>query len=185
MSEVAVSDAWLLHLNGGARAAIGQREMLYVLPHEPRLHRVPLAPEHACHVLIWEHRLVPVVDAGLLISSSPLSTDAETTTLSSFQKLIAIVAVCDADETQASLGALLLCAMPERIAVSDDSACDLSEELSKSNRMVCACFRATADSAPVPILDLAAIFGPNRGDYQHGVVQRRALRDAPGAHIGV
>ena len=158
----ATSDAWLLHLNGGLRAAIGLRQMLYVLPDEPATHAVPRAPVHATRLFVWQQHLVPLIDlhAYLVSDKAPPGTEA-----SSWQPMVGIVGCATASEGRdsavqgAALAGLMLSRAPDRIQVSDSQACELPEELVAWGRITVSCFRHP-QHGPVPILDLPTILEP-------------------------
>ena len=150
-----MSIAWLLQLSGGQWAALGEAEILYVLPELPPLHVVPLAPPHARNVIVWEQRIVPLMDAGQLLARArkvrPIEADDT-------RAVVAIVAVDDARGGDGySVGALLLRAVPQRIEVHDHSDCALPANLVPWEHVLDACFLHSHDQ-PVPILNLAALF---------------------------
>ncbi len=49
MSDV---NAWLLHLGNGLHAAVGELEMIHVLPDFPTLFDIPGSPAYARQVLV-------------------------------------------------------------------------------------------------------------------------------------
>jgi chemotaxis signal transduction protein len=143
---------WLLYLNGGLRAAIGLREMLYVLPDQPVIYPVPRAPAYAPGVVMWQQHLVPLIDLNRCL--------AETAEVRA-QNLVGIVACATANgsDTRTALGALLMSRAPERIQVSDTQACALPEAPANWRAISASCFRHPLHG-PVPILDLPAILAP-------------------------
>jgi chemotaxis signal transduction protein len=150
--------AWLLHLHHGQCAAVGEREILYVLPDRAALHPIPCAPAYAANVIIWERRIVPLMDAGLLLLDPDVGVGG--TRMLTLHDVIAIVAYTDA-HGETGVGALLLRQVPERVQVSDDWAHDLPAALETSSRYVAACF-AHPQHGIVPILDLVTLFSvPN------------------------
>ena len=161
MNEETLSAAWLLPLSSGLRAAIGESEILYVLPDRPTLHRVPLAPEHAQHVIVWEKRIVPLIYVGQLFAAPGAEASRPV--------VVAIVAVgADAGPSDDfSLGALLLRAVPKRIEVSDASECELPAALAAWENLLSACFLLAEENMAVPILNLAALFMPAQEPARH------------------
>jgi hypothetical protein len=158
MTEAA-SDGWLLHLSGGLRAAIGLRQMLYILPDEPATHAVPRAPVHATRIFVWQQHLVPLIDLHAYLSGSKAQPGADA---SSWQPMVGVVGCATGSETEdsaaqgAALGALMLSRAPDRIQVSDSQACGLPDELAAWAPIAMSCFRHPLHG-PVPILDLPAI----------------------------
>jgi chemotaxis signal transduction protein len=146
------SAAWLLHLEKGLHAAIGLREMLYVMPDHPVIHPVPRAPAHAPGVVMWQQHLVPLIDLNVCLAHT-----AEV----GAQKLVGIVACATASDgdVKTALGALLMSGPPERIEVSDTQACGLPDTPAGWRAIAASCFRHPLHGA-VPILDLPAILSP-------------------------
>lgn len=55
------STAWILTLDGALRAAVGGRELVYLIE-APTLLDVPLSPPYCRQVLVWNENLLPVMD---------------------------------------------------------------------------------------------------------------------------
>jgi chemotaxis signal transduction protein len=143
------SAGWLLYLNGGLHAAIGLREMLYVLPEQPVIYPVPRAPAYAPGVVMWQQHLVPLIDLNVCLAG---------TAQVGAQKLVGIVACATAGaaDVKTALGALLMSQAPEQIQVSDTQACALPEAPATWRAISASCFRHPLHG-PVPILDLPTI----------------------------
>jgi len=147
MSEAA---AWLLDLGGGLHAAVGEREMLHLLPDPPTLYRIPQSPPYCRQVLVWEGEVLPLMELARRI---PVGEGARTEA----QGLIAITAFQEHPGAAPRRGALLLSAAPVRIGVNDAQACALPEPRSVWRRLAIACFEHPA-RGPIPVLDLARLF---------------------------
>jgi chemotaxis signal transduction protein len=151
------SNGWLLYLNGGLRAAIGLRQMLYVLPEEPTTYTVPKTPAHAARVLVWQEHLVPLIDLHVyLYGGGQLGSGA-----SNSQAMVGVVACAMGSESESrtAFGAFLMSRAPDRIQVSDSQACALPDELATWVAVAASCFRHPL-LGPVPVLDLPAILAP-------------------------
>lgn len=145
-------EGWLLHLNGGLRAAVGIREMLFVLPKEPIAYKVPRAPVHAGRVILWQEQPVPLIDLYVYLrGTQPLAS----------QMMIGVVACAAGAEANpvTRFGALILSRPPERIEVADEQACGLPKEPVAWRSIAASCFRHPVHGA-VPILDLASLLTP-------------------------
>lgn len=60
------TDAWLIEASGGYQFVVAEYEMIeYVI--EAELHEIPLTPEYASSVLLWQDQMVAVIDFGLMI----------------------------------------------------------------------------------------------------------------------
>jgi len=166
---------WLLHLRGQVHVAVGSRELIYVLPEEPEIHAVPLAPAPTPGVIVWENRLVPVIDVGLLLRGADEAADDLTTALVAMRYIVAIVAFTGegAADTGVELGALILRKVPEQVDVSDYQARELPRDLAAHGELFTSCFEHP-EFGLVPVLDLMALF--SRSGRQN---ERRSAQSAP------
>jgi hypothetical protein len=132
------------------------------MPDEPVAHPVPGTLAHARCVIAWEGRLLPLLDAGALLSGNADDWgEYPTAATSSLQNVVAIVAYTPRGPAaaEAELGALLLRRLPERVEVADEQACDLPAPWTGWGSLFVSCFEHP-EHGPVPILDLAALFAP-------------------------
>lgn len=143
------ADAWLLELDSDRRAAIGGFEIAHVLADDPALFEIPKAPDHCRRALIWQDRMLAVMDLPAWLDGARPARE---------RSLIAIVRYRDLDRADTGFGALVLGTAPRRVQVVDEQACDLPAPEWK--HLAIACFEHS-DHGPVPVLDLAHIFsGP-------------------------
>jgi len=60
------SSAWLIETTGGYKFAIAEYELIeYVM--EPERQHIPLAPAYASSILLWQEKMIPIIDFGQLI----------------------------------------------------------------------------------------------------------------------
>lgn len=137
------SNAWLLNLGSDRSVALGEREVLHLLP-EPQLFDVPLAPDYCAQVLRWQDQLLPVWDLRVWLGDH-----------SEHPELVAIVGYQRHVRQTPLFGALLLAEPPVRLQVSDELACGLPEGIPWPD-IACSCF--LHGQGPVPILDLNKMF---------------------------
>lgn len=143
MSE---STAWLLSIGPERYTAIGERELLHLVP-QPEVFEVPLAPRHCRRVLPWQDRLLPLWDIpawrgrGVATDNPPVA---------------AIVGYQSQPRETPRLGAVGLIEPPVRITVSDSQACKFPEETPDWKHVAVSCFLHREN--PVPILDLYTMF---------------------------
>src|SRR3954462_9406298 len=102
--------AWLLDCGSGVMAAVGITSVLHVIEDTSLLFRVPLAPAHCNHVLIWQERVLPAADLAVRINGA---ADASVRTY-------ACVLGWRNVQNQTEYGALLIRGLPRRITVSDE-----------------------------------------------------------------
>jgi hypothetical protein len=137
---------WQLEFGNGARAVIGQRELLR-MTYEPETHWVPCAPLFCRRVLFWEHGALPVLDVGAWLGGTA-SADAS--------RFVSVVGYQPEGSVAPEFGALTLLSPPVRIEVKDEWACRLPETMRKWRRVACAAFKN--GQSVVPILDLRRLF---------------------------
>jgi len=153
------AEAWLLSLGATHRAAVGIYEVVHILPYAPAVFQVPQAPAHCRGVILWEERVLPVIDLRALVSSGAAKVDAAH--VAGLEQLVAVVAY-QTDRSQiADYGALLLAGLPARTTVTDEQACELDPALASWASFSSSCFRH-ANLGPVPVLDLRRVFRPTQ-----------------------
>jgi len=150
--------AWILALGAERRAAVGIYEVLHILAYSPVLFRVPQAPPHCRSVILWEDRVVPVVDLRALITGG--ADTVASAGVAGLQQLVAIVAYQSDLSQPAEFGALLLAGLPVRATVTDADACEPDAGVTAWARFASSCFRHASYGA-VPVLDLGRVFRPS------------------------
>lgn len=152
-----ISNGWLLHLNGGLHAAVGLRQMLYVLSDEPTTYAVPKTPAYAARVLLWQEHLVPLIDLQVYICGDGGFGSRP----SNPQAMVGVVACAMGSESESptTFGAFMMSRAPDRIQVSDSQACALPDELASWAPIAASCFSHPL-VGPVPVLDLPTILTP-------------------------
>lgn len=145
---MASSTAWLLPLNDGLTAAVGEYEILHLL-HFPALFKVPGAPYYCQNVLVWQNQILPAFDLAAWLHQEPKHQE---------QKLIAIAAYEDinAESDTTSYAGLLLADIPQQTVVDDEQACDLPDQPANWEKIAISCFKR--DDRAIPIIDLQTIF---------------------------
>ena len=147
MSEV---NAWLLDLGEGLHAAVGELEMVHILPEAPALFEIPQTPDHCRRVLVWRGEVLPLMDIAMRLEARSSAVDGT-------RGLIAVTAFEEAPGRPARHGALWLNRAPARIRVDDAQACGLPESLPDWRPIAISCFDY-AGLGPVPVLDLHTVF---------------------------
>ena len=138
--------AWLLDFGNGIFAATGSSTVLHVIENAP-LFKVPLAPAHCDRVLLWQGRVLPTVNM-LALFGDPLDSRHEYPCIVGWRE----------SENDSAYGALLLQAMPRRIAIGDnDIAEPASNDAARWREFALGFF--SYSQRVVPILDVAPLFG--------------------------
>lgn len=145
--------AWMLPVTKAMSAAVGEFELVHILPDRPALFRVPRAPDYCRHVVVWQGRIVPLMDLGARFgapgrSAGPLAENG----------VVGIVAYQSVAADHFEYGALRLEAIPWRCEVTDEQACAFPAWLEVWRPYACACFQPEGPCSAVPILRLDRLF---------------------------
>ncbi|MCC7220960.1 MAG: chemotaxis protein CheW [Candidatus Contendobacter sp.] len=141
------STAWILTLDGALRAAVGGRELVYLIE-APTLLDVPLSPPYCRQVLVWNENLLPVMDlAAYLRPGKPARRT---------QALAGVFAYQAKSGAPLAYGALLLAGIPEWAHIADDHASALPKQPAGWRALAISCFKRGDDL--IPILDLPHLF---------------------------
>lgn len=139
--------AWLLELGNDLRAAIPLHEMSQVLL-SPDLYSIPLSPAHCQQVLLFQKRILPVIDVSTLV------TDQKTADFSS--KIIGLTVYQKAPKQPLQYAAMHLANMPTMIYVDDSQLTTLPEHEPLWKLFSVSCFMY--EDRKIPVLDLAALY---------------------------
>ena len=141
-------NAWLLDFGGSCQAAVGLRELLHLVD-TPASFAVPCTPAYCRRVVLWQERLLPVMDIAVRLgSASPAAP------------FLAVVGYQRQRGEHPQFGALPLASPPRQLAVTDDQACRLPEENGAWRELAISCFEH--QGVPIPVLNLNRIFGSTK-----------------------
>lgn len=138
-------NAWLLDFGDACQAAVGTRELLHLVD-APSTFAVPCTPGYCRRVVMWQERLLPVMDMAARVGAEPCNAP-----------FLAVVGYQQQRGEYPQFGALMLNTPPRKLDVSDESACRLPESNGAWRELAISCFEH--QGVPVPILDLRRIFG--------------------------
>ncbi len=154
--------AWILSFSPRGRVAIGEFELVHILDRAPRRFGIPGTPAHCREAILWQEEVLPYVDLRKLAPAEDADTpESSGETRSADGEVVAVVGYHAFSKELPQYGALRLRAIPTRVLVTNNSACDLPDDIGELHRMACSCFRHS-DFGPVPVLDLPRMFAPNR-----------------------
>lgn len=140
--------AWLFDFGAGLRAVTSGQHMAEYL-RAPQAVEIPLAPVHACGVLVWRQQWVPLIDITRLVSHGHEKSDGKS-------RDAIVLAYRETPQSPLCYGALTLAAAPREIEVSNDLACDLPITPAFWSVFAASCI--TYENQPVPILRVRNIF---------------------------
>ncbi|RKZ52038.1 MAG: hypothetical protein DRR16_11490 [Candidatus Parabeggiatoa sp. nov. 3] len=144
---VITSRAWLLDFGRDLKAAVGHHEMWQVLI-SPKLFDVPCTSPYCCEVLIFQDRILPVLDIQYLLDGDKMILTKD--------NVVGIAVYQDDPTHPIHYAGLHLASTPQNIYVSDDTACDLPEHQQYWEPLALSCF-SYKDQA-IPIIELAYLF---------------------------
>lgn len=145
--ETKVSRAWLLDFGRGLKASVGAHEMSQVLL-SATLFELPCTPPYCKEVLIFQGRILPVLNLALLLEGQTY-----------FHAPVDIVGIAayQEDPTQPiSYAGLHLAALPANIFVGDDQVCELPIHQHYWEPLILSCFYH--EGLTIPILNLTDLF---------------------------
>lgn len=137
-------NAWLLDFGRSCRAAVGTRELLHLVD-APVTYEVPCTPAYCRNVVLWQERLLPVMDIASRLGAESVGTP-----------FLAVVGYQQQRGEYPQFGALILSTPPKQLTVTDGQACQLSGENSEWQDLSISCFEH--EGLPLPILNLSHIF---------------------------
>lgn len=138
--------AWVIQLDHQMSAAVGQMELIHIVDN-PEFYKIPGAPAYCDHVILWNNRIIPVMDLSAWLNDSTVV----------FRRSLVAIAVYRDQNNELKYGGIHLSDTPATEVVSNDQACALPITSNRWKAVSVSCFRSS-DSNPVPILDVPTIF---------------------------
>lgn len=143
--------AWILDCGDEAVIAVSAFNMLHVVEDAALRFKVPLTPAHCSEVLVWQQRVLPVIDLELLLRRHA--------TVSQKNHSCVLGWLCPGDITE--YGILATRTSPQRILVTDDKSRTPSAALADVWRGVALGFFEYQNKL-IPIADPALVFGSSQ-----------------------
>jgi chemotaxis signal transduction protein len=154
------AQAWIISITDTVFAAVGEFELVHILPDNAVLHKVPKSPHYCQQVFVWQNKIVPVMNlaARFALKQKPGANAHYVITIFAYR----------AEKTGLlEYGALFLTDMPRRSEVSDEQVCPLPADLSTWKHYVKSCFKQTDTQKEIPVLRLERLFA-----YQDDLAER-------------
>ena len=146
MSDVA---AWLMQVDRTSRVAVGQLELIHIIA-VPEYLEVPRAPDYCKRIVLWNNKIVPVVDISMLINKTSAYYQ---------HNAVAIALYYDPDNQDLKYGGIQLTDMPVLDKVNNDQHIAEAELSVKWKRISLSGYRRK-DNDIIPILDVQRLFSP-------------------------
>ena len=137
-------NAWVLDFGMGYRAAVGRRELFHLID-VPTSYIVPCTPAYCRRVFFWQGKLLPLMDMSSRMGGTEQNAP-----------YIAVVGYQHKRGEHPQFGAIQMTSPPSQVAVSDEQACAIPDELRGWRELAISCFDLNGDA--VPILNLNRIF---------------------------
>lgn len=138
--------AWIIAITNELLAAVGEFELIHVLPDVPTLFKIPKTPDDCSQVLIWQNRIIPVLNLAARLANS------------TEQGSIIGIFAYRTEQQAINYGALFINGTPKRITVSDEQASPLPVELQAWASYIRCCFQDSSSKQVIPILKLEQLF---------------------------
>jgi chemotaxis signal transduction protein len=150
------ASAWILPITKTISAAVGEFELVYVLPDNPTLFEVPRAPHYCRQAMVWQNRIVPLMDLAARFQVP--GREPEKTPGAAARHLIGILVYQTEGAKTPEYGAVSLDSIPWHCEVSDEQACHLPPWLAVWTHYTSACFQPEGPHSAIPILRLDRLF---------------------------
>ncbi len=137
-------NAWVLDFGMGYKAAVGTRELFHLID-IPSAFVVPCTPAYCHRILFWQGKLLPLMDVASRLSGAGHEAP-----------FVAVVGYQQKRGEYPQFGAVQLVSPPSQVAVSDEQACKLPDELQGWDELAISCFEY--NSIPIPVLNLNLLF---------------------------
>jgi len=143
--------AWIISITDNLSAAVGEFELVHVLPDKPVLFTLPKAPSYCQQVFVWQNKIIPIMNLAEKFG-------LEKKTATNEHRVMSIFAYRAEKTGLIEYAALLSNATPRRSEVSDDQACPLPTDLHSLTHYVRCCFQDLDTKQTIPILKLERLF---------------------------
>lgn len=143
--------AWLLPVTDQFTAAIGEFELVHILPELPVFFPVPCAPAYCSSVILWQDKLIPVMDLAQRFQLTNSQKEASTL-------ILGIVVFWLQDKKTVEYGALRLSGIPNRCTVDDAQVRPLPDNIQHMSGYIQSCFENTQNLRTVPVLHMGQLF---------------------------
>ena len=146
MSEAA---AWLMQIDRLTRVAVGQLELIHIIS-SPEYIEVPKAPGYCQRIVVWNNKIIPVVDISMLVAGT-----------SAFYQnnAVAVALYKDPGSDEIKYGGIQLTDMPLLEKITNEQGVARSDLSSMWHPYAVSGFKS-AEKEIVPIIDIRQLFVP-------------------------
>lgn len=149
--------AWIFGITKSISAAVGEFELVHLPPEFPVLYEVPKTPHFCQRVMLWQQRIVPVMDLARRFQI-PAEENTKEAPSPATERRVGIFAYRAKETGTHEFGALFIASLPQRREISDAQLCSLPAGLDAWAPYVISCFQYGGERKAVPILNLAQLF---------------------------
>jgi len=139
--------AWLMQIDRMSRVALGQLELVHIIP-SPEYVEIPKSHDFCKRVVLWNKKIIPVMDISMLVNKVPAYVE---------NNAVAIAIYRDANSDAIKYGGIQLTDMPVLEKVDNSQAVSKAELPEKWNGVSISCFKLVENEV-VPVLDVCRLF---------------------------
>ena len=144
--------AWIISITPTLTVSVGEFELVHILPDKPILHKIPKSPRYCEHIIVWENKIIPIMDLSVRLGFT------ESTDLTSKNTIVGVFAYRAEDTGKPGFGAFFMNATPRRCEVSDTQGCDLPNTFKHWKRYVSSSYKIEENGEETVIIRLNRLF---------------------------
>ena len=139
--------AWLMQIDRLSRVALGQLELVHIIP-SPEYVEIPKSHDYCNRVVLWNKKIIPVMDISMLVNRVPSYIE---------NNAVAVAIYRDKNTEDIKYGGIQLTDMPILESVDNSQAVSKSELPDKWDMVSISCFQMSENEI-VPVLDVRRLF---------------------------
>lgn len=141
--------AWLMQVDRISKVAVGQMELIHIIA-SPEYVDIPKTPEYCSRIVIWNNRVLPVIDLSSLVTGVSAYYQHNS---------VAVAMYVDSVTSQYKYGGIQLTDTPVMDHVSDDQFVDAAKLTQAWKAVSISAYRG-GEGEVIPILNVEALFSP-------------------------
>ena len=148
--------AWLMQIDRMSRIAVGKLELIHIIA-TPDFIQVPKAPDYCNKIVLWNNKIIPVIDISMLTNKTSSFTRKNS---------VAVAIYEDPVTNELKYGGVQLSDMPVMENVTNDQAALKDQLKSIWWPISVSCFKSEDDEI-IPVLDVSKVFSKGIDNVVH------------------
>lgn len=144
--------AWILSVTPNLFVAVGEFELVHILPDNPVLFKVPKSPGYCNQVFVWQNKIIPLMDLA-----ARFEVEGRGSGTNEGYK-VGIVAYRAEKTGVPGYGALFLKSTPRQVEVGDEQGIVFPASFEAWHQYVSSCFKTEDTEEAIMILRLNRLF---------------------------